>query len=146
MTGDKLFETGDDELIISVYRKQGRTLDDLPYTAEFERIYEAMVGDRGADEPLAAMTRGELFHRLHNLRKAGRLPRLGRAASQPPTINQQQQQALVELVEAQIERISLRDRLPYTDPFDQIVTALNAQFGTDLAPHDVWRIIAKLAK
>ncbi len=146
MPDEKLFETAGDELLISVYQRQGRTLDDLLYTDEFERIYEAMVGDRGEDEPLAAVSRSELFHRLHNLRKAGRLPRLGRADGKPLTIDEDQQHALVGLVEAEIERLSLRDKLPYTNQFDRIVTTFNAQCGLSLTPHDVWRIIARLAK
>jgi hypothetical protein len=146
MAEEQLFETAGDELLISVYQRQGRTLDDLPYTAEFERIYQAMVGDQGRGEPLGAMSRGDLFHRLHNLRKAGKLPRLGRAAAAPPRIDDKQEAALIELVEAEIERISLRDRLPYTNTFDRIVTAFNAQAGLSLTPHDVWRLIAKLSK
>jgi hypothetical protein len=146
MASESLFDITDDELLISVYHKQARTLDDLPYTDEFERIYQAMVGDQTPDEPLAALTRENLFHRLHNLRKAGRLPRLGRADGKPRTINLQQQAALINLVQDRIEKLSLRDRLPYTDLFDEIVTVLNAQFGLNLSHHDVWRIIAKLAK
>jgi len=141
-----LFETSSDELLISVYGRQARTLDDLPYTDEFERIYEAMVGDGGEDEPMASISRSTLFHRLHNLRKAGRLPRLGKAQEGPPRIDTTQEQMLVKLVESEIGRLSLRDQLPYTNRFDRIVTTFNAQAGLNLLPHDVWRIIARLAK
>jgi hypothetical protein len=137
MSEPKLFQDAGDELLLSVYEKQGRTLDDLPYTPEFETIFEAM-GD-GA-------TRTGLFHRLHNLRKAGKLPRLGRATDKPPRIDPAQEELLVELVEAEIGQLSLRDRLPYTPAFDQIVCTFNAQAGLALSPHTVWRIIAKLAK
>lgn len=146
MAENMLFETSNDELLIACYRKQARTLDDLPYTPQFERIYEAMVGDRTPDEPLAAMSRADVLHRLHNLRKAGRLPRLGRAAEPPPRIDDDQQQILTDLVEAEIGKLSLRDQLPYTNTFDRIVTTFNAQAGLNLNPHAVWRIIAKLAK
>jgi len=69
MADDLLFNISSDELLISVYQKQGRTLDDLPYTQQFERIYEAIVGDetgRGIDETgqgvgdASAMTRSDL--------------------------------------------------------------------------------------
>ncbi len=143
---DTLFETSNDDLLISVYVKQGRTLDDLPYTDEFEAIYSAVVGDGNPDEPLAGTSRAALFHRLHNLRKAGRLPRLGRAASKPPRIDAEDESRLVALVEAEIGQISKRDQLVYADAFNHIVTTFNADRGLSLSPHDLWRIVAKLAK
>lgn len=146
MAQPALFETSDDELLISVYARQGRTLDDLPYTPQFEAIYAAVVGDGGPDEPKAAMTRAELFHRLHNLRKAGRLPRLGRAAQGPPRIAPEHESLLVQLVEEAVGKLSLRDQLPYTPAFDDLVARFNTGAGANLSPHDVWRIIAKLAK
>ena len=135
-----LFPTSADDLLIAAYQKQGRTLDDLPYTAEFERLHEAVEG------PGDQASRRELFHRLHNLRKAGKLPRLGRAATAPPAIDPTLQPALTALVEQAVDKLSLRDRLPYTPQFDDIVQQFNAQAGLTLPPHDVWRIIAKLAK
>ena len=138
MAEPKLFEDSGDELLISVYQKQNRTLDDLPHTAEFEAIYAAM-GDEN-------LTRTAMFHRLHNLRKAGKLPRLGRASESPPKIAPEHEKLLVELVEAVIGKLSLRDQLPYTPSFDRIVCTFNAQAGLILTPHTVWRLIAKLAK
>ena len=146
MNQPRLFDIADDELLISVYQKQGRTLDDLPYTPEFQAIYAAMIGSGDAEEPLAAMSKSDLFHRLHNLRKAGRLPRLGKAVSSPPRISSDNETMLVGLVESAIGKLSLRDRLPFTDPFDQLVDQFNATAGLELEHHDVWRIIAKLAK
>lgn len=138
MSDTSLFPAPDDELLVSIYRKQGRTLDDLPHTPDFESIYQAVGED--------ALTRHGLFHRLHNLRKAGRLPRLGRAVEKPPRIAPEHEQLLTELVESAIGRLSLRDQLPYTPIFDQIVSTFNAQAGLNLPPHAVWRLIAKLAK
>ena len=140
MSDGQLFTpSGDDELLISVYARQARTLDDLPYTDQFERIYDALSDD-------GRPTRAELLHRLHNLRKAGRLPRLGRATQLPPRIDAAAEQLLVRLVEQHIGRLGLRDQLPYTDMFDQIVAAFNTHGDLTLSPHDVWRIVAKLAK
>jgi hypothetical protein len=141
-----LFQTSDDELLISVYQRQGRTLDDLPYTEHFEAIFSAVVGDRTDQEPYAALTRSALFRRLHNLRKAGRLPRLGRAIASPPRLDPQCEQKLIELVEAEIGKLSLRDQLPYSNQFERIVTTFNAQASLNLSLHDAWRIIAKAAK
>lgn len=139
MSEARLFEDSSNELLVSVYLKQARTLDDLPYTPEFDAICEAM----------GAATKGqcaELFHRLHNLRKASRLPRLGRAAESPPRIDPAHEVLLVGLVETAVGKLSLRDRLPYTDAFDELVVTFNSRAGLLLPPHAVWRIIAKLAK
>lgn len=133
-----LFETSDDELLVSVYQKQGRTLDDLPYTPEFEAIYEAVNAGQGS--------RAELFHRLHNIRKAGRLPKMGRAATKPPKLASEHEEVLVALVEAEVGQLSRRDQLLYAEAFDRIVIAFNGRCGLSLSPHTVWRVVAKLAK
>ncbi|MEM9418267.1 MAG: hypothetical protein AAGA25_04310 [Planctomycetota bacterium] len=144
---EALFPINDDELLINVYQKQGRTLDDLPYTDEFETLYTSMYGPDGRDAPNPAeQTRAKVFHRLHNLRKAGKLPKLGRAKSSPPRIEPEQEQQLVAIVEEHIGQISKRDQLLYQPTFDEIVDTFNAATGLSLSPHDLWRIIAKLAK
>lgn len=143
---DALFPTSDDDLLISVYQKQGRTLDDLPYTPEFDRLYQAMYGDDGGDAPGGAVSRARLFHRLHNLRKAGKLPRMGKAAGERPRLDPEQERRLVSIVEAEHGPISTRDQLLYTDTFDRIAERFNAEAGLALSHHDVWRLVAKLAK
>lgn len=151
---DALFPINDDELLINVYQKQGRTLDDLPYTDEFESLYAAMYGPDGRDAPTPApgnqsgtpYSRAKVFHRLHNLRKAGKLPKLGRAKSSPPRIEPEQEQQLVAIVEQHLGPISKRDQLLYQPAFDDIVDTFNTATGLSLTHHDLWRIIAKLAK
>ena len=123
--------------LVEAYQAQGRTLDDLPHTPEFEAVHVAAG---------AGVTRAELFHRLHNLRKAGRLPRLGRARTQPPRIEPEQEALLVELTQQAVGVLSRRDQLPYTPAFDDVVDAFNTRTGLSLSHHDIWRIIAKLAK
>ena len=137
-----LFENTDEQRIIDAYAAGGRTLDDLPYTEAFEAIYQALT----CGEANPAATRAQLFHRLHNMRKAKRLPRLGRAQSSITRIEPQQETLLVELVNGQVGELSKRDRLPYTEMFADIVTGFNDQTGLSLTPHQLWRIIAKLAK
>ena len=133
----------DERVLVEAYRAVGRTLDDLPYTAEFERVFTAAQGDASGGNA----ARAELFHRLHNLRKAGRLPRLGGARSgKPPRIDAEAERLLTRLVQREVGRLSLRDNLPYTEAFDRIVAAFNAQTGLNLTPHSLWRIVAKLAK
>ena len=132
----------DERVLTAAYETAGRTLDDLPYTEEFERVFRAAEGDESGGNA----ARAELFHRLHNLRKAGRLPRLGRAVGKPPRIEREHERLLAELVEREAGRLSLRDNLPYTPAFDRIVGAFNAGTGLSLSPHSLWRIVAKLAK
>lgn len=144
MSEDTLFETrsDDDDLLIRAYQRQGRTLDDLPYTAEFDAICRAVAE---GDQPTTAEQRAA-FHRLHNIRKAGKLPKAGRAAEKPVALDRDHERLLTELVLNHLEKLGQRDRLPYTEVFDAIVTRLNTEAGLSLTPHQVWRVIAKLAK
>jgi hypothetical protein len=141
MADNTLFETSGDELLVSVYTRQGRTLDDLPYTPQFEAIFDAIAGPDAA-----SVTRQTLFHRLHNLRKAGKLPRMGRAHGERPRLTAEHEALLADLVREQVGQLSRRDQLIYTDAFDTIVNTFNTRAGLSLTAHDAWRIIAKLAK
>ncbi|MEM9346999.1 MAG: hypothetical protein AAGB26_10325 [Planctomycetota bacterium] len=141
MPDDLLFPTSDDDLLISVYQKQGRTLDDLPYTDAFEDLYASMYGNESG-----APSRAEVFHRLHNLRKAGKLPRMGRAHGERPRITPEHEALLVAKVDDAIGSLSKRDQLLYTDAFEELCTAFNTDAGLELSRHDIWRLIVKLAK
>jgi hypothetical protein len=117
-----------DRRLVGAYVEVGRTLDDLPYTDEFERVMEKSgEGDRRW-----------VLHRLQNLRKAKKLPRLGRGESASVKVTEAEEGALRALVE--------RDQLLYDPKFDGIVEAFNAKTGRTLSLHDAWRLIAKLAK
>ncbi|MEO0511333.1 MAG: hypothetical protein AAF108_00335 [Planctomycetota bacterium] len=129
-----------DGALVAAYEREGRTLDSLPYTDAFERVVEDVSG------PGVSMTRRDALHRLHNLRKSGRLPRLGRATDAPPRIEPEEEAWLAERVRAAVGSLGRRDALPYTDRFDAIVAAFNELTGRGLGPHSVWRLIAKLAK
>ena len=144
MSDDLLFPTSDDDLLISVYQKQGRTLDDLPYTDAFETLYRTMYGS-DVDDPHTP-SRAEVFHRLHNLRKAGKLPRLGRAHGERPRITPEQETLLAAKVCDAVGALSKRDQLLYRPAFEALCTVFNAEAGLDLSRHDIWRLIAKLAK
>ena len=100
-----------------------------------------MYGDEEDAPP-----RAQVFHRLHNLRKAGKLPRLGRAHGQRPRITPEQEAQLAGQVERAVGALSKRDQLLYTPTFEQLCTAFNAEAGLELSRHDIWRLIAKLAK
>jgi hypothetical protein len=128
--------------LIAAYKEQGRTLDDLPYTDEFEAIAQA-IDLPGMNQ--AGANRAALFHKLHNIRKSGRLPKLGRAKEAPPRVTDEQAALLGRLVIEAVGRLSLRDQLPYTGRFDELVQRFNAEAGLQFSPHQVWRVIAKLA-
>ncbi|MBK7404831.1 MAG: acetylxylan esterase [Phycisphaerales bacterium] len=130
---------GTDALLVAAYARAGRTLDDLPYTSEWAAFYAEIGGASGLRER-------EAFHRLHNLRKAGKLPRMGRATSSPPQIEGAEEQQLASMVTAAVGTLGQRDQLPFTPEFDRLALEFNRSTGRDLPPHDVWRLIAKLAK
>ena len=135
--GDQPARDQTDELLVAAYQVAGRTLDDLPYTPEWASLFAGLG---------LGLREREVFHRLHNLRKAGKLPRLGRAASSPPAIDRDEETQLAERVTRLVGTLGQRDRLPFTPEFDRLVLEFNTATGRDLQPHDVWRLVAKLAK
>ncbi len=127
------------EALIKAYERINRTADDLPYTPEFEKLYTDYVAAHGDAKP----TRGEVWRHLLNLRKGGKLPKLGEARSKPPEISPEAKDQLAALV---AEDLGKRDRLPYTTRFDAIVDAFNKTQSRAISPHLVWRLVATLAK
>ena len=127
------------ELLISLYEKTARTADDLPYTPHFETLYKSYLSGLGEPKP----TRGEVWRHLLNLRKAGKLPKLGEAKSKPPEVTPEARDALRKVLGQDAGK---RDRLPYTPRFDAIVDQFNKQQKQKLSPHLVWRLVATLAK
>ncbi len=128
---------GDDAVLVAVYQRMGRTLDDLPYTPELDSICAAVGRER---EPRA------VFHRLHNLRKAGKLPRMGRAETSPVRLEPGEEELVLALVREKIGSVGQRDQLPFTPAFDEALERFNAETGRSLDRHTLWRLIAKLAK
>lgn len=128
-----------DAQLIAAYVDAGRTLDDLPYTDEFERVHAAAGDPHGLD-------RAALLHRLLNLRKAGKLPQLGRAKEKPPIVDDGQAAILTELVCEKVGDLGGRDRLPHTAEFADVVDSFNARTGLSFSAYQVWRVVAKLAK
>lgn len=130
-----------DRALIEAYARAGRTLDDLPYTPEFD----AILAQFRRVQPDA--TPRDVLQRLQNIRKAGRLPRLGRAWSPPPRLSTIEELAILNgLVVESVGSLGQRDQLPYTPTFDRLVERFNARTGRALTPHDVWRLVARLAK
>lgn len=127
------------KLLIQVYKQIGRTADDLPYTPQFEELFKQYASGHSDPKP----TRREVWRHLLNLRKAGKLPRLGEARSETLTIEPEATEVLRKLLG---DRIGRRDRLPYTEGFDKLVDEFNETQARALSPHLVWRAVAKLAK
>lgn len=127
------------DVLIRMYEEVGRTADDLPYTPHFEKLHNAYAAAHGEPKP----TRRETWRHLLNLRKAGNLPKLGDARNDPPQVEPEAIAQLKSLLGADMGK---RDRLPYTERFDQLVDAFNRTQTRPLSPHLVWRLVAKLAK
>jgi hypothetical protein len=127
------------EALLKSYEQIGRTADDLPYTPHFETLYSDYAAQHDEPKP----TRQEVWRHLLNLRKAGKLPKMGDAKSKPPDIEPEARQRLKEMLG---EDIGKRDRLPYTKRFDELVDEFNRTLPRRLSPHLVWRLVATLAK
>ncbi len=128
----------EDDALIAAYVKVGRTLDDLAYTDDFNKLYDWL--------PEPRKHRAAVIHRLQNLRKANKLPRLGRAVSQAIKVTTDEESILAQLVITACGTIGQRDQLLYDDRFDTIVNTFNEKTSRNLTPHDVWRLVAKIAK
>ena len=127
------------DLLIQLYLKIGRTADDLPYTPHFESLYEPYAAMQADPKP----NRAEVWRHLLNLRKGGKLPKLGEARSNPPEVSPESRELLNKLLG---DTKGKRDRLPYTERFDAIAEAFNQTLPRPMAPHLIWRLIATLAK
>jgi catechol 2,3-dioxygenase-like lactoylglutathione lyase family enzyme len=127
------------DLLIKIYQQIGRTADDLPYTPHFESLHEAYVQAQPDPKP----SRAETWRHLLNLRKGGKLPKLGDARSHPPEVTPEQVVTLKSLLGPELGK---RDRLPYTETFDKLVDDFNLTLPRRLSPHLIWRLVATLAK
>ena len=127
------------DALIRTYEQIGRTADDLPYTPDFEKLHTIYCTQHPEKKP----TRQETWRHLLNLRKGGKLPKLGPARSRPPDLEPEERDTLRRLLG---ESIGKRDRLPYTPQFDTLVDEFNKGRSRPLSPHLVWRLVATLAK
>ena len=90
---------------------------------------------------------GRTADHLLNLRKSGKLPKLGQAPTPPPKVSDDATALLRQLIGQHAGPfLGKRDRLPYTEEFDAIVNAFNAKQAKPLSPHLIWRLVARLAK
>ena len=130
-----------DQRLTELYKLCGRTVDDLPYTPEFEDLYQRSGGDGTWQDRRAC------FRRLQGLRKANRLPAMGlRGESGRPRISADEESLLADMVRQRVGTLGQRDQLLYAPEFDALREAFNARTGRSLDAHDLWRLIAKIAK
>jgi hypothetical protein len=61
------------QLLVELYQRTLKTVDDLPYTEEFERLYESFIQRSGLN-----MNRHDVWRALASQRKASRLIRKAR--------------------------------------------------------------------
>ncbi|MBY0310584.1 MAG: argininosuccinate lyase [Phycisphaerales bacterium] len=133
-------KSGAFDALVTLYEQTGRTLDDLPYTEDFDTLAAK------AKTTYPSLNTYALFRKLHTLRKAGKLPRIGRPSTLPVKLEPGEEQWLRDRVVQVVGTLGQRDRLPYHPDFDAIVESFNSHTGRTLAPHAVWRLVAKLAK
>ena len=127
------------ELLIKLYEQVGRTADDLPYTPHFESLYVPYIAAHRDPKP----DRAEVWRHLLNIRKSGKLPKLGEARSDPPSLPDEAWARLRALLDNDLGK---RDRLPYSARFDQLVDEFNEALDRPLSPHLIWRLVATMAK
>lgn len=126
--------------LIEAYRSIGRTLDDLPYTSDFDRLYSLASAAMPGSSPQ------QVFRKLHNLRKAGKLPAGAQSKTQPVKLQPEEELWLRERVVGTVGSLGQRDQLPFDPRFDALIESFNAHTGRQLDAHNVWRLVAKLAK
>ncbi len=133
--------TQEEELLEQLYAALGLPLDDLPYTEEFEHLYQEFT------EQFPEHDRRWVLNRLFRLRKAGLLPRFGRVGSIPMSASADDVELIERLVIRHAGSLGRRDQLPYTDQFAALVREFNeARSGPPLSEHAIWRLVARVSR
>ncbi len=65
-------------MLVDLYQRTKKTVDELPYTEEFERLYESFIQRTGL-----ALNRHQAWRALSSCRKASLLPRKNRPEGKP---------------------------------------------------------------
>src|SRR5579862_2691589 len=128
----------EDEKLVAAYEKIGKPLDLLPFTDDFEKLMNELEQE-ATDEKKA-----EIFRRLLNLRKAGRLPRANSiidAAAEGIPISADDQ----ELLSAYKRIDRPLDALPYTEYFEKLIDELGKS-KTPAIKHAVFQRLLSLRK
>jgi hypothetical protein len=130
----------DDQRLIDGYVNSGRTTDDLPYSPEFEELVARLreSGDFRSER--------ELITRLFRLRKAARLPQLGRRSLPIGFVSDGDMELAEFLLKKAVGHVGSRDQLPYTPQFEDLFERFNSESSRQLDRHQFWRLLARVAK
>ncbi|MGL6096798.1 MAG: hypothetical protein ACRC7O_13500 [Fimbriiglobus sp.] len=126
--------------LVEEYVRLGRPSDDLPYAPDFGDFLAALRA-AGDGRPEA-----ELVRRLFRLRKSARLPRASRPSLPIGEIPESDIALADDLIRRKLGTLGGRDQLPYTDEFEQLLTAYNLSASRPLTPHQFWRLVARISK
>jgi hypothetical protein len=129
-----------DERLIAAYKRMGRSVDELPYSPEFDLIASTL--QEHGDE----RDKGTLVRRLFNLRKAARLPSTERNAGRPQKLPVDDVALVEDLLRETLPTIGGRDRLLYSPAFDLLLDRYNARALQKLDQQEFWRLISRVSK
>ena len=111
--------------------------DALPYTEEFSKLKEAFW-----DRSFKKLSDAEFWQAIANVAKKGGIR--GKAkVHETPQLTDEQREMLRNLLRGSLGQ---RDRLPYTDRFEKMVSRFNGISGLSLIPRQVWLAILNIAK
>ena len=130
----------EDQRLVDAYVNSGRTTDDLPYSPEFEEMVQSL---RDAGD---SRTERDLLVRLFRLRKAARLPQLGRRSLPIGFVSESDIELAEQLLKKSVGYVGSRDQLPYTPEFEKLLDEYNRDAIRLLDKHQFWRLLARIAK
>lgn len=138
--GDVKPLSAEDLRLVDAYVNSGRTTDDLPYTPEFDEMVQLLrhAGD--------ARSERDLIVRLFRLRKAARLPQLGRRSLPIGFASASDMELAEQLLKKTVGYVGSRDQLPYTPEFEKLLDEYNRDATRPLDKHQFWRLLARIAK
>lgn len=130
-----------DQALIAAYEDIGLSVDELPYTSEFDRLVERV--EKATGDKIGCQ---QALQRLFNLRKAARLSRMGRGSANGSALPDENRDLLQRLIVQSVGSLGGRDRLPYTENFDELRERFVETTGRNISNHDFWRLIARVTK
>lgn len=133
-----------DDRLAELYEDAGRSLDDLPYTPEFEGLAATARREFPSEFP----DERAVFEKLLRLRKAAILPRHESDSAPIASVDADDVILIEQLVRKHAGSPAHSDRLPYTKAFEELFNEYNAQSVCRklTSRHQLWRVIARIAK
>jgi len=126
------------EIARELLRESQFSRDQLPYTAEFERLRAKF-----AKVVRQTVKESDFWHLLTRAGKRGGLARDKNRRVSSPTLTTEQQLELMRLLP---DGIGSRDQLPYTELFDDLHRQFSKLTRTQLDAREFWRVLSRVAK